>query len=49
MIKIYSIRQILKLKREMEVEKIIEESDGFSEVFPEHKHKIVEYLQKGDI
>ncbi len=44
--KIFSIREIMKLGREMEVEKIIEESDGFSEVFPEHKYNIVEYLQR---
>lgn len=39
-------REILKLKRETEVEALIDKCDGFSEVFPEHKYRIVEYLQK---
>ena len=43
---ILPIRDILKLKREAEVEHLIEEADGFSEVFPEHKYRIVGYLQK---
>ncbi|MCD6293514.1 MAG: plasma-membrane proton-efflux P-type ATPase [Deltaproteobacteria bacterium] len=28
--------------------KIVEEADGFAQVFPEHKYEIVEILQKGD-
>ncbi|ACX72731.1 plasma-membrane proton-efflux P-type ATPase [Methanocaldococcus vulcanius M7] len=48
--KIISIRELLeKLKRgEIKEEKfddIIEEADGFAEVFPEHKYKIVDALQ----
>lgn len=38
--KIFSIREI-ELKEE-----VVEEADGFSEVFPEHKFKIVDLLQK---
>ncbi|XRO75391.1 plasma-membrane proton-efflux P-type ATPase [Methanocaldococcus sp. 28A] len=49
--KIISISELLKkLKRgeikEEEFIDIIEESDGFAEVFPEHKYKIVDSLQK---
>ncbi|MEO2117642.1 MAG: plasma-membrane proton-efflux P-type ATPase [Methanocaldococcus sp.] len=49
--KIISISELLKkLKRgEIEEEKfddIVEEADGFAEVFPEHKYKIVDSLQK---
>jgi hypothetical protein len=29
------------------VEDLIEEADGFAEVFPEHKHMIVKILQVG--
>jgi H+-transporting ATPase len=34
-------------KPDEEAEKIIERSDGFAQVFPEHKYKIVELLQAG--
>ncbi len=44
--KIVSMTEILKMKKESEMEKIVEEADGFSEVFPEHKFKIVDILQK---
>ena len=49
--KIISISELLKkLKRgEIKEEKfddIVEEADGFAEVFPEHKYKIVDSLQK---
>ncbi len=44
--KIVSMTEILKMKKESEVEKIVDEADGFSEVFPEHKFKIVDILQK---
>ncbi|XRO77198.1 plasma-membrane proton-efflux P-type ATPase [Methanocaldococcus sp. 10A] len=49
--KIISMSELLKkLKRgEIKEEKfddIVEESDGFAEVFPEHKYKIVDSLQK---
>ena len=33
-------------KTDSEASRLIEESDGFAEVFPEHKYKIVELLQK---
>ena len=46
--RIVPISEVLKLKREAEVEHLIEESDGFSEVFPEHKYRMVGYLQKED-
>ncbi|VUT28025.1 MAG: Copper-exporting P-type ATPase B [Candidatus Syntrophoarchaeum sp. GoM_oil] len=46
--RIVPISEILKLKSEAEVEHLIEESDGFSEVFPEHKYRMVGSLQKGD-
>ena len=33
-------------KSDSEAESVIEKADGFAEVFPEHKYKIVELLQK---
>jgi H+-transporting ATPase len=33
-------------KSESEAERIVEEADGFAQVFPEHKYRIVELLQK---
>lgn len=33
-------------KKESEAEKFVEQADGFAQVFPEHKYKIVELLQK---
>ncbi|CAB3289397.1 Plasma-membrane proton-efflux P-type ATPase [Methanocaldococcus lauensis] len=44
--KIVSMTELLKKKKESEIEKLVEEADGFSEVYPEHKYKIVEILQK---
>ncbi|HII59985.1 TPA: plasma-membrane proton-efflux P-type ATPase [Methanocaldococcus jannaschii] len=49
--KIISISELLKkLKRgeikEEKFDEIVEEADGFAEVFPEHKYKIVDSLQK---
>jgi H+-transporting ATPase len=38
-------REILKLK-ENEIGEPIDKCDGYSEVFPEHKYRIVEYLQR---
>ena len=43
--KIFPMKEVLRLGGE-EVGKIIEESDVFSEVLPEHKYRIVEHLQK---
>jgi H+-transporting ATPase len=37
-------------KHEREAQRVVEEADGFAEVFPEHKYHIVEFLQnKGHI
>jgi H+-transporting ATPase len=33
-------------KSDSEAQKIVEEADGFAQVFPEHKYRIVELLQK---
>jgi len=33
-------------KSDSEAERIVEDSDGFAQVFPEHKYRIVELLQK---
>jgi H+-transporting ATPase len=44
--KIISMTELLKAKRDSEVERLVEEADGFSEVFPEHKFHIVEALQR---
>ncbi|MGZ7044185.1 MAG: plasma-membrane proton-efflux P-type ATPase, partial [Methanobacterium sp.] len=33
-------------KPDREAEKVVEEADGFAEVFPEHKYQLVELLQK---
>lgn len=44
--KIVSMTELLKMKKESEMEKIVCDADGFSEVFPEHKFKIVDILQK---
>lgn len=49
--KIISISELLKkLKRgdikEEKIDDLIEEADGFAEVFPEHKYNIVDSLQK---
>jgi len=35
-------------KHEKEAQKVVEEANGFAEVFPEHKYKIVELLQSKD-
>jgi H+-transporting ATPase len=35
-------------KPDMKAKKIVEETDGFAEVFPEHKYHIVELLQEKD-
>ncbi len=43
--KIYTIDE-LKKKHPSEAEKLIEEADGFAQVFPEHKFMIVDALQK---
>ncbi len=43
---IVSMTELLKMKKESEMEKLVEEADGFSEVYPEHKYKIVDILQK---
>ncbi len=44
--RIVSMSQLLKAKRDSEVERLAEEADGFSEVFPEHKFRIVDALQR---
>ncbi|WP_457751670.1 plasma-membrane proton-efflux P-type ATPase [Thermococcus sp.] len=44
--RIVSMSELLKAKRDSEVEKLVEEADGFSEVFPEHKFRIVNALQR---
>ena len=44
--RIVSMSELLKAKRDSEVEKLVEEADGFSEVFPEHKFRIVDALQR---
>ena len=44
--RIVSMSELLKAKRDSEVEKLVEEADGFSEVFPEHKFHIVDSLQR---
>ncbi len=44
--RIVSMSELLKAKRDSEVEKLVEEADGFSEVFPEHKFRIVDSLQR---
>ena len=36
----------LKKTKDWDLETVIEESDGFAQVFPEHKHQIVKLLQK---
>ncbi len=43
--KIYTIDE-LKKAHPSEAEKMIEEADGFAQVFPEHKYMIVDALQK---
>ncbi|AKB51203.1 Lead, cadmium, zinc and mercury transporting ATPase [Methanosarcina barkeri str. Wiesmoor] len=35
-----------KEKSDSEAQKVVEKADGFAQVFPEHKYKIVELLQK---
>jgi H+-transporting ATPase len=37
---------LLRNKNEREIQKFVEEADGFAEVFPEHKYRIIESLQK---
>jgi H+-transporting ATPase len=37
---------LLSNKNEGQVSELIEEADGFAEVFPEHKYRIIELLQK---
>ncbi len=44
--RIVSMSELMKAKRDSEVEKLVEEADGFSEVFPEHKFRIVDALQR---
>jgi H+-transporting ATPase len=44
--KILSMTELLSIKKEIELEKLVDEADGFSEVFPEHKYKIIDILQK---
>ena len=44
--KIHSMKDLLKLKKKEDFSDLVEEVDGFSEVFPEHKYKIVESLQR---
>ncbi len=44
--RIVSMSQLLKAKRDSEVERLAEEADGFSEVYPEHKFRIVDALQR---
>ncbi|ASA77618.1 plasma-membrane proton-efflux P-type ATPase [Thermococcus sp. 5-4] len=44
--RIVSMSELLKAKRDSEVEKLVEGADGFSEVFPEHKFHIVDALQR---
>ncbi len=44
--RIVSMTELLKAKRDSEVERLVEEADGFSEVFPEHKFRIVDALQR---
>jgi H+-transporting ATPase len=34
-------------KHDSEAKKVVEEADGFAQVFPEHKYRIVELLQQG--
>ncbi len=43
--KIYSIDELKKL-RQSEADRLIEEADGFAQVFPEHKYMIVDALQR---
>jgi hypothetical protein len=33
-------------KSDSEAERLVEDADGFAQVFPEHKYRIVEFLQK---
>ncbi len=44
--KIYSMKDLMRMKNKRDMERIIEDADGFSEVFPEHKYNIVDALQK---
>ncbi|WP_297436261.1 plasma-membrane proton-efflux P-type ATPase [Thermococcus sp.] len=44
--RIVSMTELLKAKRDSEVEHLVEKADGFSEVFPEHKFRIVDALQR---
>jgi len=44
--RIFSIKEVLAKGWGVEAEKAVVEADGFSEVFPEHKFRIVEYLQR---
>lgn len=43
---IVSMSELLKKKSASEIERYVEEADGFAEVFPEHKYTIVDTLQK---
>ncbi len=43
---IVSMSELLKKKTASEIERYVEEADGFAEVFPEHKYTIVDTLQK---
>jgi H+-transporting ATPase len=38
----------LSSKSDSETERVVEEADGFAEVFPEHKYRIVDLLQRKD-
>ncbi|WP_297498771.1 plasma-membrane proton-efflux P-type ATPase, partial [Thermococcus sp.] len=44
--RIVSMTELLKAKRDSDVERLVEEADGFSEVYPEHKFRIVDALQR---
>ncbi len=44
--RIVSMTELLKARRDSEVEQLVEDADGFSEVFPEHKFRIVDALQR---
>ena len=44
--RIVSMTELLRARRDSEVEQLVEDADGFSEVFPEHKFRIVDALQR---
>jgi H+-transporting ATPase len=43
---ILSATELLEIESDSEAERMIEDADGFAQVFPEHKYRIVELLQK---